>query len=241
MTRFRLATYNVHKCKGVDWRVSIARIADVTLELKADIVATQEILLSQAEAISVRIAMPFTFGAARLHAGEPYGNAIFTPFPVASSEKYDITIRKREARQCLRVSLSLTDTTCLHIFAVHLGTSFLERREQARRLVSTEILQCSDLSGARIVAGDFNEWTRGLATRMLSEHFQSADIAMYLKRRTTYPGVLPFMHLDHIYYDSTFTLREMHLHRTRLALLASDHLPLVADFDSGGGPSIPEH
>ncbi len=236
MTRFRLATYNVHKCKGVDWRVSPQRIADVICELKANIVATQEILYSHAEAISKRVAFPFTFGAARQHAGEPYGNAVFTRFPVFSSESYLLTVRMREPRQCLRVSLALTDREPLHLFAVHLGTSFLERREQARRFVSPEILDRPDLQGARIVAGDFNEWTRGLATAMLSQCLQSADIVMHLKRSRTYPGVFPFLHLDHIYYDPAFYLRAMHLHRTRLALLASDHLPLIADFETYAEP-----
>ena len=231
MMRFRVATYNVHKCKGVDWRVSPERIADVIGEIKSDIVATQEILYSQAAAISSRVGLAFVFGAARQHDGEAYGNAVFTNFPAISSERYDISVRVYEPRQCLRVSVALTPLRSLHFFAVHLGTSFLERRQQARSLVSREILERSDVKGARVVAGDFNEWTRGLATRMLSKHLRSADIAMHLKRRSTYPGVLPFMHLDHIYYDPAFHLRQMHLHRTRLALLASDHLPLIADFE----------
>jgi endonuclease/exonuclease/phosphatase family metal-dependent hydrolase len=232
MTCFRVATYNVHKCKGVDWRVSPRRVADVIFEIEADIVAAQEILYSQAEAISSHVALPFVFGAARQHATEPYGNAVFTRFPAISSGNYDLTVRAREPRQSLRVSVLLANANPLHFFAVHLGTSFLERREQARRFVSAEILEQPDVKGARMVAGDFNEWTRGLATRMLAEHLQSADIVAHLKRRTTYPGVLPFMHLDHIYYDPAFHLRAMRLHRTRLALLASDHLPLLADFDS---------
>jgi endonuclease/exonuclease/phosphatase family metal-dependent hydrolase len=28
--------------------------------------------------------------------------------------------------------------------------------------------------------------------------------------RHTYPGITPFMHLDHIYYDPEFESREMH-------------------------------
>jgi endonuclease/exonuclease/phosphatase family metal-dependent hydrolase len=232
MTRFRVATYNVHKCKGVDLRVSPQRIADVICEISADILAVEEILYSQAEAISSRLQLPFTFGLARHHQKEPYGNAVFTRLPVSSSESYDLTVRVREPRQCLRVSVALTNADPVHFFAVHLGTSFLERRAQARRFVSEDILDRPEVKGARIVAGDFNEWTRGLATQLLSRHLQSADIMMHLKRRTTYPGVLPFLHLDHIYYDHGFYLRQMHLARTRLALAASDHLPLIADFES---------
>ena len=52
----------------------------------------------------------------------------------------------------------------------------------------------------------------------------------HLNRSRTYPGMLPFLHLDHIYYDPTLHLERLSLVRTRKALLASDHLPLVGDF-----------
>lgn len=227
---FRAGTYNVHKCKGLDWRVSPARIADVIAKLETDVLAVQEILLPQAEEISKRIAVPFTFGAARLHRGEPYGNAVYTRLPVAGHQSHDITVPGREPRQCLRVFLKLPEGNTMNFFAVHLGTSFTERPKQARQLLSRRILFAPDGNAHCILAGDFNEWTNGVATRLLSEHLQNADITMHLKRRTTYPGVFPFMHLDHIYYDDFFHLREMHLDRTRLALMASDHLPLVATF-----------
>jgi endonuclease/exonuclease/phosphatase family metal-dependent hydrolase len=42
--------------------------------------------------------------------------------------------------------------------------------------------------------------------------------------------VLPFLHLDHIYFDEALELVEARLHRSRTALVASDHLPIVADF-----------
>lgn len=213
----------------MDWRVNPARIAEVIESVGSDILATQEILHSQAEEISRRTGVAFVFGTARQHGGEPYGNAVFTKFPVVSQETYDLTVIKREARQCLRVSLLLPHGIALHFFAIHLGTSYGERRKQAR-LISSGILGTAQFQTHRIVAGDFNEWTHGLASHLLSEHLQSADIRMHLKRGRTYPGIAPFLHLDHIYYDREFGLRDMHWYRTRLSLIASDHLPLVATF-----------
>jgi endonuclease/exonuclease/phosphatase family metal-dependent hydrolase len=70
---------------------------------------------------------------------------------------------------------------------------------------------------------------RGLATTMLSERLQSIDLRAHLRRRRTYPGVFPVLHLDHIYYDGAVEVVKLELPRTRLALLASDHLPLVAE------------
>jgi endonuclease/exonuclease/phosphatase family metal-dependent hydrolase len=42
--KFRIATYNVHKCVGVDRRLDAARIINVLKEINADIVALQEVL-----------------------------------------------------------------------------------------------------------------------------------------------------------------------------------------------------
>ena len=77
--------------------------------------------------------------------------------------------------------------------------------------------------------GDFNEWSRGLVTDILAERLQSVDLYPYLRRRRTYPGFFPLLHLDHIYFDGSIEIRQIDLPRSRLALVASDHLPLVAD------------
>jgi endonuclease/exonuclease/phosphatase family metal-dependent hydrolase len=52
------------------------------------------------------------------------------------------------------VDIRLEDGNLLHVFNVHMGTSFFERREQARKLVGREILNRKALPGTRIVLGD---------------------------------------------------------------------------------------
>ena len=79
------------------------------------------------------------------------------------------------------------------------------------------------------LAGDFNEWTRGLASRLLAANFESADLRAHMQRTRTYPWALPVVHLDHIYYDPTLELTRLALDKSRTALVASDHLPLVAE------------
>jgi len=89
------------------------------------------------------------------------------------------------------------------------------------------------VSGPKLVLGDFNEWMKGLTTKLLSEKLNSVDLAKHLVRRRTYPGVFPFLHLDHIYYAGKVEILHIELPRTRLAMVASDHLPLVADVRIG--------
>jgi endonuclease/exonuclease/phosphatase family metal-dependent hydrolase len=78
--------------------------------------------------------------------------------------------------------------------------------------------------------GDFNDWTQGPVSRLLAGHLVSADLMAHLKRRRTYPGFLPMVHLDHIFFDASLQLESLKLLRSRTALVASDHLPLIAEF-----------
>ncbi|MDT4896222.1 MAG: hypothetical protein QOH25_1299 [Acidobacteriota bacterium] len=237
----RIVTYNVHKCRGMDRREHPARIVEVLRETRADIIALQEVLSiegsarerHQARFIAEELGMNYYVGENRRLHGGAYGNVILSRLPVSAAHNYDITWSGRERRGCLRADFTVDAgerKALLHVFNIHLGTAFIERRHQARKLVSDEILNDRKLEGARIALGDFNEWTRGLASRLLGTHLQSADVRYHLKRARTYPGVLPFLHLDHVYYDDTLELKRLTLHRSRTALVASDHLPLIADF-----------
>ena len=130
----------------------------------------------------------------------------------------------------LRADVRLADGHVLHLFNVHLGTAYLERGEQARHMVSRRILRNAELAGTRIVMGDFNDWIPGEATRLLSAHFGARSLRSPAARRRTYPCVLPMLRLDHIYFDDSLHLHRLELHRSRKALVASDHLPLLAEF-----------
>ena len=234
---FRVATYNVHKCRGLDGRVSPRRIAHVLSEVNADVIALQEVSSiegaagenDQARFIAEELGFGYVTGENRRLKGAAYGNVLLSRWPQVAWRNYDITWRGCEPRGCLRVDLQIDACRVLHVFNVHLGTNFVERRHQARRLISPDILQDAELEGGRIVLGDFNEWTNGLASRLFAMHFRSAEARQDVRRTRTYPGLLPLFCLDHIYFDTAFELEQLTLHRSRAALIASDHLPLIAD------------
>lgn len=239
---FRVATYNTHKCRGIDGRIRPVRVAEVLREIDADVVALQEVVSltggrreqNQAQYLADAVGLEFRIGETRKLRGAAYGNVVLSRFPVKQVEVYDLTASRREPRGCIRCDLEVAHGKIIHVFNIHLGTGYIERRRQARILMSREVLLSPSLKHPRLLLGDFNEWTAGLVSRMLQGEFESVDIQLHLNRRRTYPGVLPIMHLDHMYFDRHLVLEEFSLHRSRKALVASDHLPLLAGFRISG-------
>jgi endonuclease/exonuclease/phosphatase family metal-dependent hydrolase len=169
------------------------------------------------------------FGANRTLRGGTYGNLTLSRLPVVGWTNIDIT-QKREPRGVLRTDLSVRDDRVLHAFNVHLGTGYMERRYQAKRLMNQDVLANPQLHEPRLVLGDFNEWTRGLTTRLLRESFSTFQPRHALRFPNTFPGMAPLFTLDHCYYDPPLELLTTKLWRSKTALVASDHLPLLADF-----------
>jgi endonuclease/exonuclease/phosphatase family metal-dependent hydrolase len=232
----RIATYNIHRCRGMDRRVVPARIIDVLRDIDADVIALQEVIgaspvgAGQAEEIGASLGMGWVMNSVRTLRQHQFGNVILSRYPILHHSTYDLSWRTCEARNCQRADLDINGRT-LHVYNVHLGTAVLERRYQAGRLAA--FVHDRRVTGPKIILGDFNEWMKGLATKTLSALFESVDISQHLKRRRTYPGLFPVVHLDHIYYDGKVEVVNVEMPRTRKALMASDHLPLVANLKIG--------
>jgi endonuclease/exonuclease/phosphatase family metal-dependent hydrolase len=129
--RIRFLTYNIHKCCGLDRRERPDRIVEVLREVNADVIALQEVLSipgdrdrDQAEFIATELGFRSCFGENRRLNGGAYGNLLLSRFPLSAIQNHDITTRRREQRGCLRADIELPGTT-LHVFNVHMGTSFL--------------------------------------------------------------------------------------------------------------------
>jgi len=229
----RVATYNIHRSRGMDRRTRPERIAAVLATIDADIVALQEVIgpgrseAGHAEQLGAALGMGWVMAPTRELRRRQFGNVVLSRFPIREHTRIDLSWKTCEPRCSQRVAIDLGDAGSLQVYNVHLGTALLERRYQAPRL--EQWIHDRRVTGPKIVLGDFNEWSRGLVADVLAERMNSLDIFPHLKRRRTYPGFFPVLHLDHIYFSGPIEIRKVELPRTRLALVASDHLPLVAD------------
>ncbi|MGE0459927.1 MAG: endonuclease/exonuclease/phosphatase family protein [Vicinamibacterales bacterium] len=232
----RVATYNIHRARGLDGRTRLERIAAVLATVDADIVALQEVVGAsplkpgQAAELGAALGMGWVMAPTRHWRTALFGNVVLSRLPVRHHVQHDLTWKTCEPRNVQRVDFEV-DSHILHFYNVHLGTALLERRHQAARLAS--LVHDRRVTGPKIVLGDFNEWARGLATDILAERLQSIDLRQHLKRGRNYPGFFPILHLDHIYYEGHVEVLKVTSPRDRLTLVASDHLPLVADLKIG--------
>jgi len=232
----RVATYNIHRGRGLDGRTRLERIAAVLATIDADVVALQEVVGAsplkpgQAAELGAALGMGWVMAPTRHLRTALFGNVVLSRLPVRQHAQHDLTWQTCEPRNVQRVDIEV-GAHVLHLYNVHLGTALLERRHQAAR--GATLVHDKRVTGPKIVLGDFNEWARGLATDILAQRLQSIDLRKHLRRVRTYPGFFPILHLDHIYYEGHVEVLKVTLPRDRLSLMASDHLPLVADLKIG--------
>jgi len=223
-----VATYNIHGGVGADGKFSSARIAEVLAEMRADVVALQEVPLGGRHVPDVLDALRASTGchaaqgATWIDADGSCGNAVLSRFPIAAVRSIDLSFGSREPRGALDADLDC-DGQPLRIVATHLGLRVGERREQIRRL-----LQVFDTYRMPVILlGDINEWfVWGRALRQLVSHFQAVPAP------ATFPARWPVFALDRIWIRPRHRLVHVRAHDTPLARAASDHLPLIAAIDA---------
>ena len=224
-----IASYNIHRGVGLDRRRDLDRIAAVIEEIEPDVLGLQEVIRAtgashadQAGYLARRLGMELVTGMTREFSGGMYGNVVLTRLPIVGSATHDLSHGRRERRGAVRVDLT-SDGVLMHVFNCHFGLAFRERRRQIA-LLGAFIRTSAGLAGPRVLMGDFNEWHLGPVTRGLRREFASP----MRRLRRTHPALFPVFALDRIYWDLELEGEDLRAHRSRLAKVASDHLPLVA-------------
>ncbi|HYG62074.1 MAG TPA: endonuclease/exonuclease/phosphatase family protein [Thermoanaerobaculia bacterium] len=242
--QIRVLTYNIHRAIGVDRRFRPERVAGIIAHYDPDLVLLQEVdegaprsrELDLAKEMAHVLNFPyFAVGHnVSLRKGR-YGNATLSRFPIVRERNIDLTIGIRKRRGCQHTSLVLGEGRHLEVFNLHLGLSARERHRQIELLVRCSEFVHVDGDTPVLVGGDFNDWrsllrpafTNGLGFRSATDNRRfGTDWAM-----PTYPSFSPQGALDRIYYRGPIELLTVRRCRLQASRVASDHLPVIADFD----------
>jgi endonuclease/exonuclease/phosphatase family metal-dependent hydrolase len=233
--RLRVATYNVHGCVGMDGQRSEARITEVIASMPADIVGlrARSAHADQAALIASQLGWKYHFHPAMRSGDEQYGNAIVSRFPIALKRAVEMPGAPpwycREQRSAIWMQAE-TDLGPVHIINSHFGLGYSERTLQAKLLIGPTWLGSVPPDEPAILLGDFNSVRASRAYRLIAAHLRDVRTLVRPSRAfRTFPTRLPSLAVDHIFVNPALSPKQLRVHRTSLARVASDHFPLVCE------------
>lgn len=222
-----VASYNIHRCVGVDGRYDPLRIARVIQELGADVVGLQEVhsrvsedrQAHQLDFLAAATGLRAIAGPTLYRPDGHYGNALLTNATILVVRPFDLSIPGREPRGGIDAEIDIAGEN-LRVVVVHLGLSPAERRLQVKRLLS---ILANEPTRLLVMLGDINEWRpRAHSLRQLRAYFGDAPAPR------TFPTRLPLFALDRIWTKPREALLKVQVFTSPLARLASDHFPVTA-------------
>jgi endonuclease/exonuclease/phosphatase family metal-dependent hydrolase len=228
LSTIKVASYNIHRCIGSDGCRDAERIAKVIREFDAHIIGLQEVdsrRMAETEGLEILAYLTgFTAipGPTMQLPDGNYGNVLLTAHAVADIQHVDLTAPGREPRGAIDARLKIHGRP-VRVITTHLGLKAGERRYQARKLIGRVSDNADDLT---VLMGDINEWFP-LSPLILEFHRRFGKPPTLL----TFPSHWPCLALDRIWVRPGRALQKLSTHKSLMARIASDHLPLVAHID----------
>lgn len=218
------ASYNIHKAVGIDGKRDADRIIRVLHEVGADVVALQEAdrrfgeretvlpraLLEEAQWQVVPV-------AERARSIGWHGNALLVRRGIEVLDANRIVLPALEPRGAVRARLGLEGREFC-VAGMHLDLSGLLRKRQIETV-------CRTMADADpcVLLGDLNEWSlRGGSLAAFGTGWS------VLAPGRSFPGTRPLAQLDRVVHSAHWQADDCQVHRSALAVAASDHLPVKA-------------
>lgn len=230
MQMLRVATYNIHSCVGGDRKYDPARVLRVLQEIDADIIALQEVggyMIEEGEQVHYferQLGMHAVTGLNLRRRRVQFGNALLAKGQIRDAEPINLTVSRLEPRSAIDAVVE-TPFGDLRVICTHLGLLPRDRRQQIGIISSLLDERPMPLT---LLMGDFNVF--GPERSVLYQ----IGAPRPLPKLRSFPARRPLMSLDRLWTIPNQNLMELRVHRTSLAVMASDHLPLVGEIDMAG-------
>lgn len=244
--RLRLLSYNIHRAIGMDRRFRPQRILDVLYHHDADVVLLQEVdrgaprsrLLDLASYLARQLDYHYHAAGMNVYLRRGlYGNATLSRWPIGRQRNIDLTVGDAKRRGCQHTQIHVTSgqrEAAVDVFNMHLSLADRLRNIQVRHLLGTEDVHRLSPDAPVIIAGDTNDWRGVLRARF----FEPAGFICATTRGRatrwalkTYPSFAPSSGLDKVFFRGGLKLLTIDRSRLLVARVASDHLPVIADFE----------
>ena len=223
-----VASYNIRKSVGTDWRRDPGRILDVLNEINADVVALQEVdrrFGSRTTSLSPEMIAErsdyraISFGVREQSLGW-HGNTILYRDGIEVLNTLTLTLPALEPRGAVLADFQIGSEK-VRVIGLHLGLVDLWRRRQAQSVLNQ--LDVLDEVLPTVIMGDLNQWTTegGCLTHFAKDHRVIAPGPSFHSMR-------PVLNFDRIITTLDMDVTASGVHESDLARLGSDHLPVWA-------------
>jgi endonuclease/exonuclease/phosphatase family metal-dependent hydrolase len=237
----RALSYNIHKgIGGRDRRYEIDRIIRVVEDENPDLICLQEVdrhaKRTRNDDQPHRLAEAFHAVAhlfqlnVRLKNGG-YGNLMLSRWPLQRHHQISLRLNSRKPRGA-QMAVIETPEGPLHLVHWHLGLAERERHWQAGHLLQHHLFRESEHLPTLII-GDYNDWRNTLAKQVFAPSGFHQVTAPRSKFRS-FPAYWPVASIDKAFLRGPIEVRHARVVHSRMARVASDHLPLVIDFHLNG-------
>jgi len=221
----RIASYNIRKSVGLDYRRDPLRVLSVLSAINADVVALQEVdrrFGKRASSIPRALLAENTNLKVVDLATKPdsigwHGNAILVQHHIDVANVQNLPLPGLEPRGAVVVDLS----TGLRVVGVHLSLMRRDRKAQVAHIANF-LAKMPDMP--TIIMGDFNEWSPTARNLTALE----ADFTLHTLGHS-FPTLRPIAGLDKIALSHDLAMKNGGVHRCTTAKRASDHMPIWAD------------
>ncbi len=247
--RVKVLTYNVLGGRNTDGARDLNRLADIINTLDPDIVALQEVDRKTGRLNGIDLpaelakltGMDFVFGRAMYYDGGEYGEAILSRFPIIDVTNHALPHQETsEPRTALAAMIQFPASEQTFVF---IGTHLDHLRSPEDRIaqataINEVIKQYANLPV--LLTGDLNAEPGSEPMRILKDRWTDAWAGK--DKGFTFPSDAPRKRIDYLLYrpenrwSVIQTYRGIDIQQAdttwrALLKLASDHLPLMAEFE----------
>lgn len=223
----RLASYNVHKCVGMDRRRRPERVIAVLKSLGADVVALQEVdhrLGSRPAALPPGLIadhtdlspLPYALGPQSLGW---HGQTILVRRSLNVSAIRRLELPGLEPRGAIMAEIE-TEAGPIRVVGAHLA---LIRRYRLMQFAAIRAALSRRTPMPTAILGDFNDWSRRGSGGALGSDFRMHSPG------ASFPATRPMGALDRIAIGGGLHIHNAGVHTHAPASVASDHLPIWVD------------
>lgn len=231
-TDLRVASYNIRKCVGLDWKRNPQRVISVINEIEADIIALQEVdrrfgnrkSSLYLDLIENKTDYKLISKPIRELSNGFHGNAILVRKNFEISNIKTLELPSLEPRGAVAVDIKINGISSVRFIGVHLALLSYWRKKQIKQILDS--LVDSSPTTVNIVAGDFNEWKQNkkFYDKTISTPFK------IIRSGASFHSVKPRVALDKfIVIGEGYKIKNSGVLSSSLSKVASDHLPIWTD------------